>query len=79
MGTKSEPGRFDCYGKAAVDEPIFVLLARDPAAPELIRAWVRKHQELGTDGMKLMEAMSVADSMEHYRMNRPKEIVIDGD
>lgn len=66
MGTKSEPGRFDCYGKAKDDEPIFVLLARDPAAPKLIRAWVQHHQDAKTDGAKLMEALDVADQMERY-------------
>jgi hypothetical protein len=30
MGTKSNPGPFDCYAKAEPDEPMFVLLARDP-------------------------------------------------
>ena len=28
MGTKNNPGRFDCYGNAEPDEPIFVLLGR---------------------------------------------------
>ena len=79
MGTKSEPGRFDCYGKAEPDEPIFTLLARDPAAPRLIRDWVRYHQDAKTDGAKLLEALAVADDMDRYRMERdarPKPPVI---
>lgn len=40
MGTKNTPSLFDCYAKALPDEPMFHLLARDPAAPELIRIWV---------------------------------------
>jgi hypothetical protein len=39
MATKSDPGKFDCYAKAADDEPIFTLRAKDPIAPGLIRAW----------------------------------------
>jgi hypothetical protein len=39
MGTKSAPGKFDCYARAEVDEPMFVLLARDASAPQLIRQW----------------------------------------
>lgn len=39
MGTKENPGKFDCYSKAAPDEPMFVLLARDPSAPYLVMAW----------------------------------------
>lgn len=29
MGTKNNPGAFDCYANAEPDEPMFVLLARD--------------------------------------------------
>jgi hypothetical protein len=39
MGTKANPGRFDCYAKARPDEQIFVLLERDPLAPFLVSIW----------------------------------------
>lgn len=39
MGTKLSPGPWDCYEAAEPDEPMFVLLARDPAAPGLVRRW----------------------------------------
>lgn len=39
MGTKNEPGVFDCYENAEPDEPMFVLLARDPFASELVKIW----------------------------------------
>lgn len=39
MGTKNQPGKFDCYDNALPDEPIFILLARDPLAPFLVSAW----------------------------------------
>lgn len=39
MGTKLNPGSFDCYEKAADDEPMFVLLARDRDAANLVRTW----------------------------------------
>lgn len=39
MGTKNNPGKFDCYTNAEPDEPMFVLLARDPAAEYLTAAW----------------------------------------
>ena len=39
MGTKSNPGKFDCYNKLADDEPFFVLRAKDPTAPGLVMAW----------------------------------------
>lgn len=39
MGTKNNPGKFDCYNNALPDEPMFILLARDPSAPSLIEWW----------------------------------------
>jgi hypothetical protein len=36
VGTKSNPGKFDCYANALPDEPLFVLLARDPSAPSRV-------------------------------------------
>lgn len=41
MGTKLKPGKFDCYANAEPDEPMFVLLARDPLAPQLVRIWAK--------------------------------------
>lgn len=39
MGTKNEPGKFDCHAKAEPDEPLFTLIARDPFAARLVRLW----------------------------------------
>ncbi len=39
MGTKTEPGAFDCYENAEPDEPLFVLLARDACAAGVVSAW----------------------------------------
>jgi hypothetical protein len=41
MGTKNNPGEFDCYANALPDEPMFVLLARDPLFFDLVLAWAR--------------------------------------
>lgn len=41
MGTKNDPGKFDCYASAAPDEPLFTLLARDNLAPGLVRLWAQ--------------------------------------
>lgn len=43
MGTKNNPGTFDCYANAKPDEPMFVLLARDKKAPEIVRAWADRY------------------------------------
>ena len=39
MGTKNNPGEFDCYANAQPDEPMFVLLGRDKHAPALVWLW----------------------------------------
>lgn len=39
MGTKQNPGQFDCYNAAEPDEPMFVLLARDETAGALVTLW----------------------------------------
>ena len=39
IGTKSNPGRFDCYANVYSNEPIFVLRAEDPLAFYLVELW----------------------------------------
>lgn len=39
MGTKRNPGTYDCYAAAHPDEPMFTLLGRDHSAALLIRLW----------------------------------------
>ncbi|MFN3464449.1 MAG: hypothetical protein ACK4X1_10260 [Terricaulis sp.] len=39
MGTKNNPGQFDCYTAADPDEPMFILLARDELAGTLVLMW----------------------------------------
>ena len=67
MGTKQKPGAFDCYGKAADDEPLFVLRAKDPAAPAAIQAWIVARLACGVskDGEieRLKEAMQCVHAM----------------
>lgn len=42
MGTKNKPGVFDCYIDAEDDQPMFVLLAGDPDAPNTVEEWARR-------------------------------------
>lgn len=44
MGTKLNVGKFNCYAHALPDEPMFVLLARDPDMPDLVREWANRRQ-----------------------------------
>ena len=74
MGTKNNPGAFDCYDKALPNEPMFVLLARDPVAPSLVRTWASRREWRVNTGQKpesdramVEEAYACADAMEAWR------------
>lgn len=70
MGTKSNPGTFDCYTNAEPDEPMFVLLGRDPQAPALVEAWATEREANGEDLRKVDEARNCAKKMREYRTAR---------
>ena len=84
MGTKNDPGEYDCYENAEPDEPMFVLLARDPHAPPIVRAWADYYESEGLEGFdekpsedrtrKAAEARACAESMEQWlkKRNTPK-------
>ena len=67
MGTKKDPGEFDCYKEAKPDEPMFVLLARDPLAPNLVRRWAKRRLAAGdANPEKIAEARACAKQMEEW-------------
>lgn len=75
MGTKNNPGDYDCYEKADPDEPMFTLLARDKTAPYLTRQWAsmrwmetlrQDNADLEHERKKVLEAMHCADAMEAW-------------
>lgn len=67
MGTKQDPGRYDCYAKAESDEPMFVLLARDEDAPRLVVLWADEAQRRGGSADKIREARQCAEDMRAWR------------
>jgi hypothetical protein len=59
-----------CFNKALDGERLFVMLARDQAAPAAIRAWVNERLRLGKnapDDAQIMEALDCARLMEDER------------
>lgn len=68
MGTKNNPGDFDCYEKADPDEPMFVLLGRDVDAPDLVELWAlqRLARGHGHKEEKPLEALGCAQDMREY-------------
>lgn len=67
MGSKNNPGKFDCYEAADPDEPMFVLLGRDPLAPILVEAWASMREHLAGNPSKVSEARACAEWMRRWR------------
>lgn len=62
-----------CFNRAEDEEMLFVLLARDAAAPVAIRAWVEERIRLGknqVDDAQIREALGCARIMEEQRRDR---------
>jgi hypothetical protein len=79
MGTKNNPGKFDCYDNAEPDEPMFILLARDISAPYRVEEWADIREAMIDQGLKpesdrpmVAEARQCATLMREWRKeNRP--------
>jgi hypothetical protein len=73
MFKKDEVSRPDsCLSKARPEEMIFVLLARDAAAPAAIRAWIEARISLGKNhpaDNQILEAESCARMMERQQQD----------
>ena len=79
MGTKANPGEFDCHGAAGSNEPIFTLRARDPLAPILVRLWVQMRRfsrpiydepDREREHRKRNEAIRCANEMDRWHWER---------
>jgi hypothetical protein len=66
MGTKNNPGAYDCYANAHPDEPMFILLGRDAFAGSLVTLWAEARETDGEDPAKVQEARDCADAMDEY-------------
>lgn len=63
MGTKRNPGEYDCYAAALPDEPIAHLLARDPDAPDTLRHWAQRRQNAISQGLQPASDQARVDGM----------------
>lgn len=69
-----------CLGRAADDEPIFVLRANDENAPAIVCTWARDYLESkggygkasGVQIAKYEEAIQVASAMRVYKLQQRK-------
>lgn len=66
MGTKNNPEDFDCYANAEPDEPMFILLGRDPMAPYLVELWAQFREDQNEHPAKVYEARRCAAAMRDW-------------
>lgn len=72
MGSKNDPGEFDCYGNALPDEPMFILLARDPGAAFAVEAWADRRENLINIGTKPRSDMAMVEEARECAANMRK-------
>ncbi len=73
MATKNDPGTWKCYENAEPDEPMFVLLGRDPAACCAVIFWVKMRMEMGQPmDDQLKDARDLAYKMEQWAKAKGK-------
>lgn len=77
MGTKNNPGIYDCYANAEPDEPIFILLGRDSHAPAAVLKWADDREILVEAGLKptsdramVIDARECAQAMIAYSIKK---------
>lgn len=78
MGTKEQPGQFDCYAALEADEPFFVLKATDPSAPLAVIVWSEHYRERKQRAgawneravARYCEAHQIANQMSEWRARR---------
>ena len=66
MGTKNNPGDYDCYANADPDEPMFILLGRDRYAPLLVSMWAAMRHAEGEDRSKVDDAFACSAAMRDW-------------
>lgn len=55
-----------CLGKAADDEPVFILRAQDALAADLVEKWAVEAQGVGCPWPKVHEAKELAKAMREW-------------
>lgn len=78
MGTKANPSKFDCYDRAAPDEPVFALTGRDLDGPATVEFWAQLRQAAISAGLKpqedeakVLEARRTATQMREWKERHP--------
>lgn len=79
MSTKNKPGTFNCYERAEPDEPMFVLLGRDPVASFVVRYWAELRCMVGSNkpsDEQVQGALRDANMMEEWARKLGKAMLV---
>ena len=57
--------------KCNINEPYFVLLGRDPQAPDLVNKWLVEREQMEGKTNKVLSAKQIANEMKVYKENNP--------
>jgi hypothetical protein len=74
VGTKNNPGSYDCYANAEPDEPMFVLLGHDKHAPALVWLWAVLRELDGESPEKVAESRACVTAMVEYGASKGKQM-----
>lgn len=59
-----------------LDEPVFVLCARDAVAPSVVREWASRAMARGAPPSKTVPAIVIAENMEKWQSEHPELVKV---
>lgn len=59
-----------CLGKAADDEPVFILRAQDALSADLVELWAIRAKAVGCTWDKVREARELAEQMRNWHTRK---------
>jgi len=71
--TKNNPGPNSCYERAAPDEPMFVLLGRDVAAPFCVLLWCKMRLLIEGPSDQVIEAAKHSEDLRDWAITLKKD------
>lgn len=74
MGTKNNPGKYDCYVKAEPDEPLFTVLGRDPLGADFVALWAAMRAKADHGARRIFERMLERSNTVPYRPGQGDKI-----
>jgi hypothetical protein len=65
-----------CLGRAALDEPVFILRAQDILAPRVVVRWAHLAEQAGSPIEKVRGALQLAKQMADWQANNQHSVKV---